>query len=65
MSLSPFSFLQQNGFDVRPILSPAVQKGKERLRICIHVFNTSEQIRGLCDAINKNFKSVFLPLQNI
>ena len=46
--------LQQDGFDVRPILSPTVQKGKERLRICIHVFNTPSQIKGLCNSINRN-----------
>lgn len=41
------SKLQQTGFDVRPILSPTVQKGKERLRICIHVYNTDDTIRDL------------------
>jgi len=47
--------LQKESYDVRPILSPTVQKGKERLRICIHAFNTPAQIHGLCDSINKNF----------
>jgi 8-amino-7-oxononanoate synthase len=47
--------LQQDGYDVRPILSPTVPKGKERLRICIHSFNTQLQIDGLCESINKNF----------
>jgi 8-amino-7-oxononanoate synthase len=37
----------EEGFDVRPIWSPTVQVGKERLRICIHRFNTPEQIRNL------------------
>jgi 8-amino-7-oxononanoate synthase len=50
------TIIQQNGYDVRPILSPTVSKGKERLRICIHAFNTLEQIQGLCDLINKNFQ---------
>ncbi|MGQ0826839.1 MAG: aminotransferase class I/II-fold pyridoxal phosphate-dependent enzyme [Bacteroidota bacterium] len=44
--------LQESGFDVRPILSPTVTKGKERLRICIHAFNTPEQIEKLTDAMN-------------
>jgi 8-amino-7-oxononanoate synthase len=48
--------LQNCGYDIRPILSPTVSKGKERLRICIHVFNTFGQIQGLCDEINGNFK---------
>ena len=46
--------LQQCGYDVRPILSPTVPKGKERLRICIHAFNPHLQIKGLCEALNKN-----------
>lgn len=36
--------LQQAGFDVRPILSPTVEAGSERLRFCIHTFNTEEQM---------------------
>ncbi len=48
--------LQQNGFDVRPILSPTVAKGQERLRICIHTFNTFEQIEELVQLINLIFK---------
>lgn len=39
--------IQNNGFDVRPILSPTVPKGQERLRICLHSFNTTEQINKL------------------
>ncbi|SDL67660.1 aminotransferase class I/II-fold pyridoxal phosphate-dependent enzyme [Kriegella aquimaris] len=37
--------LQREGFDIRPILSPTVPKGKERLRICLHSFNTKKEIR--------------------
>lgn len=39
--------LQQNNFDVRAILSPTVPKGKERLRICLHTFNSDEEIIDL------------------
>lgn len=39
--------LQKTGFDVRAILSPTVPSGKERIRICIHQFNTEEEIRTL------------------
>ncbi|QED38291.1 pyridoxal phosphate-dependent aminotransferase family protein [Antarcticibacterium arcticum] len=39
--------LQENGYDVRAILSPTVPKGSERIRICLHSFNTSEEINGL------------------
>ncbi len=47
--------LQHACYDVRSILTPTVPKGKERLRICIHHFNTSKQIQGLCDEINRNW----------
>jgi 8-amino-7-oxononanoate synthase len=36
--------LQDVGLDIRPIVSPTVPKGKERLRICLHEFNTEEDI---------------------
>ncbi len=39
--------LQKNGFDVRPVLSPTVREGRERLRICIHSFNSNEEIEKL------------------
>ena len=45
--------LQNQGFDVRPILSPTVQPGKERLRICLHTFNTDEDIMKLAASLKK------------
>lgn len=36
--------LQQQGFDVRPILSPTVPEGQERLRICLHSYNSEAEI---------------------
>ncbi len=39
--------IQEQGFDVRPILSPTVPKGQERLRICLHSFNTENEIGQL------------------
>jgi 8-amino-7-oxononanoate synthase len=39
--------LQQSGLDVRPILSPTVKEGAERLRISIHAHNTKEEIKQL------------------
>ncbi len=41
------SDLQQKGFDVKPILSPTVPEGQERLRICLHSFNTEEEMRAI------------------
>jgi 8-amino-7-oxononanoate synthase len=43
--------LQQKGFDVRPILSPTVLQGAERLRICIHTFNTDQEILALASQL--------------
>jgi len=48
--------LKKDGFDVRPILSPTVPKGSERLRICLHTFNTPSQIEGLLTSIQKHVK---------
>ena len=36
--------LQQNGFDVKAILSPTVPEGQERLRICLHSYNSEQEI---------------------
>jgi 8-amino-7-oxononanoate synthase len=36
--------LQENGFDVKAILSPTVPEGQERLRFCLHSFNSKEEI---------------------
>ena len=44
-------FLNTAGFYVKPVLSPTVKKGKERIRICIHTFNTNNQIIDLANAI--------------
>jgi 8-amino-7-oxononanoate synthase len=45
--------LQQQGFDVRPIVSPTVAKGSERLRICLHTFNSEDEISQLVDYISR------------
>ncbi len=36
--------LREKGFDVRPILSPTVPAGQERLRFCLHAYNSKEEI---------------------
>jgi 8-amino-7-oxononanoate synthase len=45
--------LQQVGFDVRPIVSPTVPLGSERLRICLHTFNTPAEIVKLTQELKK------------
>jgi len=36
--------LHEKGFDVKAILSPTVLKGKERLRFCLHCYNSKKEI---------------------
>lgn len=49
---------QQAGLDVRAILSPTVPVGQERLRLCLHTFNTTDEIDKLLvslqAALNEN-----------
>ena len=44
--------IQQAGFDVRAILYPTVARGKERIRICIHSFNSKQEVIKLAEVIN-------------
>jgi 8-amino-7-oxononanoate synthase len=46
------TYLQRRGFDVRAILSPTVPLGSERIRICLHAFNTSDEVGLLANEIN-------------
>ncbi len=43
--------IQLKGYDVRPILSPTIKEGTERLRICLHAFNSTKDIQGLINTI--------------
>ncbi len=45
--------LQQAGYGVKPILSPTVPAGTERLRICLHAFNTFGEIEGLISLLHE------------
>lgn len=45
--------LAEKGFFAKAILSPTVPAGTERLRICLHVYNTAEQINLLLNEIEK------------
>lgn len=44
--------LQQNGFDVKPILSPTVPEGQERLRFCMHSYNSQKEIFTVLDLLS-------------
>jgi len=43
--------LQAKGFEVKPIVSPTVAKGKERLRFCLHAYNTEAEIKGVINIL--------------
>lgn len=43
--------LQEKGFDIKPILSPTVAEGKERLRFCLHSFNTQKEITTVLEEL--------------
>lgn len=43
--------LKQNGFDVKPILYPTVQKEKERLRFCLHSYNSEQEITKVLELL--------------
>jgi len=43
--------LQQKGFDVKPILSPTVPEGQERLRFCLHSYNSETEITQVLELL--------------
>lgn len=43
---------KDHGLDVKAILSPTVPKGEERLRFCIHSFNTKDEITMIFKILN-------------
>lgn len=50
--------LQSVDFQIKPMLSPTVPKGKERIRVSLHSFNSEEEIDQLIDVV-KDFKNNF------
>ncbi|PWB22200.1 aminotransferase class I/II-fold pyridoxal phosphate-dependent enzyme [Flavobacterium sp. HTF] len=43
--------LQDKGFDIKAILSPTVPEGQERLRFCIHSYNSEEEINAVLELL--------------
>ncbi len=41
--------LNNKGFDIKPILSPTVTKGEERLRFCLHSYNSIKEITNVLE----------------
>jgi 8-amino-7-oxononanoate synthase len=46
--------LKVSGFDVRPLMSPTVKQGHESLRICLHAFNSEQELLQLINYIKGN-----------
>ena len=49
--------LQESNFSLKAILSPTVPKGQERLRFCIHSFNTTSEISAVLELLNIKINS--------
>ncbi|SDB63743.1 8-amino-7-oxononanoate synthase [Flavobacteriaceae bacterium MAR_2010_188] len=49
--------IQEQGFNVKPILYPSVPSGQERLRFCIHSFNEKIQITKVLQTLSKLIQS--------
>lgn len=43
--------LQEQGFDIKPILPPTVPVGQERLRFCLHSYNSEEEIDKILETL--------------
>ena len=44
--------LHQKGYDVKAILSPTVSEGEERLRFCLHSYNSKEEITEVLNLLS-------------
>ena len=47
------ALLEEGGIYAKAILYPTVPRGGERIRICLHNFNTPQEVINLSDIINK------------
>ena len=45
--------LIEMGFDIKPIMSPSVNDGEGRLRLCLHVNNCKDNMRLLLQILFK------------
>jgi 8-amino-7-oxononanoate synthase len=52
LALSTEQRLRKNGIWAKAILSPTVPIGKERIRICLHEFNTEDEVKKLIDCLS-------------
>jgi len=52
--LQTAEFLQSRGYWVKAIRAPSVAAGAERIRICVHAFNTYAEIEGLLNSLEES-----------
>src|SRR5690606_5013173 len=45
------AILQRKDYNIKPVLSPTVPQGKERLRICLHSFNKEDEMKDVLKLI--------------
>lgn len=45
--------IQENGIDARAILSPTVKEGEERIRLCLHIYNSEEEMKRLVETLKE------------
>ncbi len=50
--------LNDGGFTVRAIRAPTVPAGSERIRLCLHSFNSLEELNRALDLLSRNVKEV-------
>ncbi len=50
--------LVEQGFDIRPILAPTVVKNSERLRFCLHSFNTETEIKNAVNILSERLNKI-------
>ncbi|WP_297762538.1 aminotransferase class I/II-fold pyridoxal phosphate-dependent enzyme [uncultured Muriicola sp.] len=51
--------IQEKGYDIRPILSPTVPEGQERLRFCLHSYNTEKEIKEVLSILASSINAEF------
>lgn len=44
--------LNEKGYDVKPILSPTISIGEERLRFCLHSYNSTKEITDVLENLS-------------
>ncbi len=56
--------LRNQNYDIKAILSPTVPKGKERLRFCLHSFNTKKDISNVLCLLKEIISKSSFPLES-